>query len=136
MPVRCMAYRLFGSVSALVEPRSFRGLPVLVHVVSQRARVLRLRRAGLPLAITRQAVLPSRLGRRSATLVYPFSKLNSPAHRCPCLRFDCNLTATIARLRVKMEFALSFLVRLFHPLQHAGLSRRTPKQDSNRGPSG
>jgi hypothetical protein len=27
-----------------------------------------------------------------------------------------------------MEFAFSFLVRLFHPLQHAGLSRRTPKR--------
>src|ERR1700726_3885544 len=62
MPVRCMAYRLFGSVSALVEPRSFRGLPVLVHVVSQRARVLRLRRAGLPLAInaTGRVAFPSR----------------------------------------------------------------------------
>jgi hypothetical protein len=32
-----------------------------------------------------------------------FSKLNSPAHRCPCLRFDCYLTAAIARLRVRME---------------------------------
>src|ERR1700722_19967359 len=62
MPVRCTAQSLFGPVSALVEPRSFRGLPVLVHVVSQRARVLRLRRADLPLAITRQAVLPSRIG--------------------------------------------------------------------------
>jgi hypothetical protein len=30
-----------------------------------------------------------------------------------------------------MEFAFSFLVRLFHPLQHAGLSRRTPRRDSN-----
>src|ERR1700681_4823370 len=43
---------------------------------------------------------------------------------------------TIARLRVKMEFAFSFLVRLFHPLQHAGLSRRTPRQQSNGRPNG
>src|ERR1017187_7597376 len=50
---------IYSAVSALVGPRRFRGLPVLVHVVSQRARVLRLRRAGLPLAITRLAVLPS-----------------------------------------------------------------------------
>src|SRR3954447_12473003 len=56
-------------ISTLVESRSLRDLPVLVHVVSLRARVLRLRRADLPLAIARQAVLPSRLGRRSASLV-------------------------------------------------------------------
>ena len=55
-------HNAFSDRSRLCEPRSFRGLPVLVHVVSQRARVLRLRRAGLPLAITRQAVLPSRIG--------------------------------------------------------------------------
>jgi hypothetical protein len=30
-----------------------------------------------------------------------------------------------------MEFAFSFPVRLFHPLQHAGLARRTPGMDSN-----
>src|SRR3954454_11418720 len=60
----------------------------------------------------------------------PFSKLNSPAHRCPCLRFDSHLAVSIARLRVKMEVALSFLVGLFHPLQHAGLARRTPGRDS------
>jgi hypothetical protein len=35
-----------------------------------------------------------------------------------------------------MEFAFSFLVRLFHPLQHAGSSRRTLKQDSRRGAIG
>src|ERR1035437_9850348 len=34
-------------------------LPVLVHVVSQRARVLRLRRTEQPLAISAAAVLPS-----------------------------------------------------------------------------
>ena len=55
-------HNAFSDRSRLCEPRSFRGLPVLVHVVSQRARVLRLRRADLPLAITRQAVLPSRIG--------------------------------------------------------------------------
>src|ERR1017187_10489053 len=43
---------------------------------------------------------------------------------------------SIARLRVKMEFAFSFLVRLFHPLQHAGLSRRTPRWVSNLYPFG
>jgi hypothetical protein len=45
VPVRCTAICLFGPVSILVRSRGSRGLPVLVHVVSQRARVLRLRRA-------------------------------------------------------------------------------------------
>src|ERR1700686_2614509 len=57
-------HNAFSDRSRLCEPRSFRGLPVLVHVVSQRARVLRLRRADFPLAITRQAVLPSRTANR------------------------------------------------------------------------
>jgi hypothetical protein len=35
-----------------------------------------------------------------------------------------------------MEFAFSFPVRLFHPLQHAGLSRRTLKRVSRRHPFG
>src|SRR5271157_3513455 len=42
-----------------VRPRRAGDLPVLVHVVSQRARVLRLRRTDSPLAISAAAVLPS-----------------------------------------------------------------------------
>src|SRR5438105_14858119 len=55
-----------------------------------------------------------------------FSKLNSPAHRYPCLRFKRHLAISPARLEARMDSLLSFPVRLFHPLQHAGLSRRTP----------
>src|ERR1019366_6569159 len=55
-----------------------RGLPVLVHVVSQRARVLRLRRTVCSLAsIAKQ---PSSNQERVGVLVLRFSKLNSPAH--------------------------------------------------------
>src|SRR5438132_6872748 len=43
----------------IVRPRRAGDLPVLVHVVSQRARVLRLRRTEQPLAISAAAVLPS-----------------------------------------------------------------------------
>ena len=49
--VRIVALRLRGPVSILVGPRRPGDLPVLVHVVSQRAWVLRLRRAGWSLAI-------------------------------------------------------------------------------------
>src|SRR5271156_1228776 len=43
----------------IARPRRAGDLPVLVHVVSQRARVLRLRRTGQPLANNAAAVLPS-----------------------------------------------------------------------------
>src|ERR1035437_9552512 len=43
----------------IVRPRRAGDLPVLVHVVSQRARVLRLRRTEQPLASSAAAVLPS-----------------------------------------------------------------------------
>jgi hypothetical protein len=46
-----------------------------------------------------------------------------PARRCLCLHFTRHLAAPSARLEVKMV-RYSFLVGLFHPLLHAGLSRR------------
>src|SRR6202521_2542516 len=49
--VRRVALRLRGPASFPFGPRRSRGLPVLVHVVSQRARVLRLRRTDCSLAI-------------------------------------------------------------------------------------
>ena len=52
-----------------------------------------------------------------------FSKAQFPARRCLCLRFTRILTAPSARLEVKMV-CYSFLVGLFHPRLHAGLSRR------------
>jgi hypothetical protein len=73
VPARCAAISLFGPVSIPVGSRCSRGLPVLVHVVSQRARVLRLRRAGCPLAIfTQSAVLPSPVRIGSAPLINAF----------------------------------------------------------------
>src|SRR5208282_5760111 len=56
--VRRAAYGLRGP-ALIVRPRRAGDLPVLVHVVSQRARVLRLRRTEQPLAISAAAVLPS-----------------------------------------------------------------------------
>ena len=86
--VRRVALRLRGPASFPCGPRRSRGLPVLVQVVSRRARVLRLRRTDCSLAISRTAVLPSSYQERVGVLVLRFSKLNSPAHRYPCLRFE------------------------------------------------
>src|SRR5689334_12739465 len=56
--VRRSVYGLRGPV-LILRPRRAGDLPVLVHVVSRRARVLRLRRTGNPLAINAVVVLPS-----------------------------------------------------------------------------
>ena len=56
--VRRAAFGLRGP-ALFIRPRRAGDLPVLVHVVSQRARVLRLRRTDSPLAISVAAVLPS-----------------------------------------------------------------------------
>jgi len=80
-----------------------------------------------PLAVSVVVVLPSSLrngvGVPCQTV---FSKLNSPAHRCLCLRFKRYLAMSPARLEARMDSLLSFPVGRFHPLQHAGLSWRSP----------
>jgi hypothetical protein len=76
------------------------------------------------------------LGMESASCSIGFSKLNSPAHRYLCLRFKRHLAISPARLEARMDSLFSFPVGLFHPLQHAGLSRRSPssrRSGSNRG---
>ena len=116
---------LHGPVS-IFRPRHPGDLPVLVHVVSQRARGLRLRRTGEPLASSaahRVAFLLSGESRHPGTRI--FSKLKTrpadtsvytSAHTSRCNR----------KTRGQDGFATSFPVGLFHPLQHAGLSRRFP----------
>ena len=71
------------------------------------------------------------LGNESASCTIGFSKLNSPTHRYLCLRFKNHLTMSPAKLEAGMDSLFSFPIRLFRPLQHAGLSRRSPR---NRSP--
>jgi hypothetical protein len=80
----------------IVRPRRAGDLPVLVHVVSQRARVLRLRRTGQPLANNVAAVLPSSYSEwsRHPDLRAIRSSI-VPAHRCLCLRFKKHLTMSL-----------------------------------------
>src|SRR6266851_4131125 len=124
--VRCLVYGLCGPV-LFFRPRRTRDLPVLVHVVSQRARVLRLRRTEQPLANSVAAVLPSSISERSR---HPDPSAFRSSIARPTgtsgLRFTGHLTVPPARLEARMESLFSFPVGLFHPLQHAGLSRRTP----------
>src|SRR5437879_1830535 len=73
------------------------------------------------------AVLPSSISERSR---YPdpsaFRSSIAPPTGTSGLRFTRHLTVPPARLEARMESLFSFPVGLFHPLQHAGLSRRTP----------
>jgi hypothetical protein len=107
--VRLVALGLRGPASSPFGPRRSRGLPVLVHVVSQRALVLRLRRTDCSLASiagSRGAFLHQE---RVGVLILRLSKLNSPAHLYPCLRFERHLAMPPARLGAKMESLSPFL---------------------------
>ncbi len=104
-----VAWHLRRPASFPFGTRRSRGLPVLVHVVSQRARGLRLRRTDCPLAVSRCSRGAFLHQERVGVLVLRFSKLNSPAHRYPCLRFKRHLTMPPARLRAKMESLSPFL---------------------------
>src|SRR6266481_2468522 len=76
------------------------------------------------------------LGATRSASPHGFSKLNLLAHRCLCLRFRPHLALVTARLEVRMV-RYFFPAGLFHPLQHAGLSRRSaPPYTSVDVPSG
>ena len=93
----------------IVRPRRAGDLPVLVHVVSQRARVLRLRRTEQSTReITWLSCCLPPLGMESASCSIGFSQLNSPAHQCLCLRFKRHLAVSPARLEVRMDSLLPF----------------------------
>ena len=99
-----------------------RGLPVLAHEVSLRARGLRLRRVRVMLALSHAPVLPSPYVQKVGTLNWVFEALYL-ARKCLCLRLACLFATARPRLEVRMV-RYSFPVRLLHSLLHAGLSRR------------
>src|SRR5713101_7619111 len=65
--------------------------------------------------LTRPFVLPSPVRQRVSALFKRFSKLNSPAHRYPCLRFNGHLTMPAARLGARMDSLSPFLSDSFIP---------------------
>src|ERR1019366_3545616 len=54
-----------------------------------------------------------------------FTKLNHPAHQYLCSTLQVPPHDDACKTRGQDGFATSFPVGLLHPLQHAGLSRRT-----------
>src|SRR6266700_827642 len=81
------------------------------------------------IAIALPPVSPSRCKHTVGTRI-AFFEAQFPARRCLCLCFTRHLAAPSARLEVKMV-RYSFLVGLFHPRLHAGLSRRLRKHTSH-----
>ena len=114
----------------LPGPIRLQGTPPDADEVSRFSRVqfldvrmaLGLRRACRKLTLSLPPVWPSRwehsVGARNSFFAARFL-----ARRCLGLRFARHLAAPGARLEVKMV-RYSFLVGLFHPQLHAGLSRR------------
>jgi len=97
--VRRSVYGLRGPAFAYSRRRAG-DLPVLVHVVSQRARALRLRRTEPPLAITRLSVLPSSSSEWSRHPDLPaFRSSITPPTDASGLRFETHLAVSSARLR-------------------------------------
>src|SRR5215472_6416337 len=80
-----------------------------------------------PLADNVAAVLPSSISERSRR-PDPSAFRSSIARPTGTsgLRFTRHLAMSPARLEARMESLFSFPVGLLHPLQHAGLARRSP----------
>src|SRR6266851_8096908 len=94
----------------IVGPRRAGDLPVLVHVVSQRARVLRLRRTDSPLAIGVAAVLPSSYSEWSRHPdLRAFRSSMAPPTDASGLHFKRHLSMSPARLEARMDSLLPFL---------------------------
>jgi hypothetical protein len=103
-------FMAFADRPSFTERRHAGDLPVLVHVVSQRARVLRLRRTGQPLAYNAAAVLPSSSSEWSRHPVLPaFRSSIAPPTDASGLRFKKHLAMSPARLEVRMDSLLPFL---------------------------
>jgi hypothetical protein len=97
--------------------------------IEQMCQPAQVSRAGFYRSLQEQRPVQEEMEVRSHqpfSLLFPdMPKLNSSAHRYLCLRFKRYLVTSPARLEAGMDSLLSFPVGLFHPRQHAGLSRRT-----------
>src|ERR1700719_3190646 len=123
--VRRVALRLRGPASFPFGSRRSRGLPVLVHVVSQRARVLRLRRTDCSLALSRNSRVAFLFTGESRRPDVPFFEAQSPGPPIPLSTLQATSHDATCKTEGQDGVAVSFLVGLFHSLQHAGLSRRS-----------
>src|SRR6516225_8632493 len=99
-----------------------RGLPVPVQKVSRRVWGLRLRRTDPGLALPPGAVLPSAQSDSVGVLIARF-RSSIPSPPIPLFMLRCAPRGAQRKTRGRVV-RYSFLVRIFHPLLSAGLSRR------------
>src|SRR5215831_2720779 len=104
--------------------RRLRGLPVPVQEVSRRIWGLRLRRTGPGLALSPRVMLPSAESDRVGVLIARF-RSSIPSPPIPLFTLRCTPRGAQRKTRGRVD-RYSFLVRIFHPLLSAGLSRRLP----------
>jgi hypothetical protein len=123
--VRRVALGLRGPASFPFGPRRSRGLPVLVPVVSQRARVLRLRRTVRSLASIANSRVAFLLSGESRRPGFAFFEAQSPGPPIPLSTLRVTPCDVSRKTEGQDGVAVSFLVGLFHSLQHAGLNRRS-----------
>ncbi len=100
-----------------------RGLPVLVQKVSRRVWGLRLRRTAQGLALTTLNHVAFRRTDGVGVLIAHF-RSSIPSPPIPLFTLHCAPRGTQSKTRGRVD-RYSFLVRNFHSLLPAGLSRRT-----------
>ena len=105
-----------------------------MHVVSQRARVLRLRRANQPLAYHAASRVAFPPGEEVGDPDQYLFEAQSPGPLMPLSTLRLKPRGVNRKPQGQDGVAFSFPVGLFHPLQHAGLARRTPGRYSNLRP--
>src|ERR1035441_411527 len=92
---------------------------------NQRARVLRLRRTGQPLACNAAAVLPSSLRNGVGILIFRLFEAQLPGPLVPLSMLQPTPHDVTCKTQGQNGVAVSFPVEDLHLLQHAGLSRRS-----------
>ncbi len=123
--MRAVRYLAFSRRPALLAGRKPGGLPVPVHEVSKRALGSQTTQARPRLAFAPRTVLPS-ASLKSVGVLIAYFRSSIPSPPVPLFMLHQVLHNTLCKTRGRVV-RYSFLVRLFHSLLHAGLSRRTQR---------
>src|SRR5262245_56782154 len=111
----------------IFRPRCPGDLPVLVHLVSQLSRILRLRRTeSMPSRLTWLSCCLPPIRNGVGILIHRFFEAQWSGPQIPLSTLQATPHDAACKTRGQDGVAASFPLGLFHPLQHAGLPRRTP----------
>ena len=119
----CTAIAFSRRPATIYGGRCLRGLPVLVQKVSRRVWGLRLRRTVPGLALSPRPHVAFRQSENVGVLIAHF-RSSIPSPPIPLFTLHCAPRGTQRKTRGRVD-RYSFLVRIFHSLLPAGLSRRS-----------